>query len=288
MALANKQNESAMAIIQASAFYDQDFGGPSLLHTSSNSSPEDHVYGPRPVYGEPESPAKNFTMSNSPTVSSPSSTNSNGGLGFHHANYTTTHVSEEGNSVITFNPEFGNFAGSLLSFDQAAKRAVRRNLDPRMMAQEDDQFPMWEGDYLNVKPPAAAVHGPPETSNASAVEYESPSGGAPWAWLNDHDGSGSGVTNGGGEEMEAADNKRPSTVKFLFWNVPVSIIFQNRKYWNLFFTYNKFISFFLKTLADLNLTGICDRREEYKIISVFIWSEKKKKRKINFEFGFCF
>nr|AKN09651.1 basic helix-loop-helix transcription factor [Salvia miltiorrhiza] len=163
-----------MAIIQASAFYDQDFG---LLHTSSNSSPEDHIYGSRPVYREPESPAKNFSISNSSTVSSPSSTNSNAG-----------------HSVISFKPEFGNFihvnAGSLLSFDQS---------NTNLLIAEEDDYPMWEGDrdlnYQSHLSAAANNHGPPETS-----EYE----GGPH--LNDQDHETSGVTNGGREI-----NKRPST-----------------------------------------------------------------------------
>lgn len=105
------QNESAMAIIQASAFYDQDFGGPALLHAPSNSY-------------EPESPEKAAKMSNSSTVSSPSSTNSN--------------------SVITFKP--ANFihanAGSFLSFDRVMPRKLL------IGEEEQDHYPpMWEGDH---------------------------------------------------------------------------------------------------------------------------------------------
>ncbi|KAL1536983.1 hypothetical protein AAHA92_29550 [Salvia divinorum] len=133
------QNESAMAIIQASAFYDQDFGGPSLLHVSSNY--------------EPESPEKAAKMSNSSTVSSPSSTNSN--------------------SVITFRPNFIHAnAGSFLSFDRVMPRKLL------IGDEEQDHYPMWEGDhemhYLNANNHGAEWLNDHETSGVTngGVEIE--------------------------------------------------------------------------------------------------------------------
>ncbi|XP_047956332.1 putative transcription factor bHLH086 [Salvia hispanica] len=122
------QNESAMAIIQASAFYDQDFGGPSLLHAPSNSY-------------EPESPEKAAKMSNSSTVSSPSSTNSN--------------------SVITFKPNFIHAnAGSFLSFDRVMPRKLL------MGDEEQDHYPpMWEGDHEMMHYLSSNNHGAGEWLN---------------------------------------------------------------------------------------------------------------------------
>lgn len=223
MALANKdhlQNDSAMAIIQASAFYEHNFGGPSLIHTSPISSPDD-IYGlsehSKCIYREPESPekasgfAKNFTMSNSSSASSPSSTNSNG-LGYQATAYN---LSEEGHSVISFIPEYGNFIhanGSLLSFDQSKR--VSRNLYPKMIG-EEDEYPIWEADLqyqsqLNPKCATTNNHGPPETSSS----HHAATGGVQLAWLNDQDENT--ITNGIQElgRQDANNNKRPSTVKF--------------------------------------------------------------------------
>ncbi|KAK6151052.1 hypothetical protein DH2020_015984 [Rehmannia glutinosa] len=224
MALANKNhmpNESTMAIIQASAFYEHNFGATSLINHSS-SSPEDHIYG----LCEPESPEKakpglanNFTMSNSSSVSSPSSTNSNG-LGYNQANNTAynNNLSEEGNSVISFKPEYGNFihaSGSLLSFEQS--KNVQRNLFPKMM---EDEYPMWEDHDLHhpnsyqsemiINPKCSTNHGLPETSSShhAGGGYGSPSGGAQFAWLNDQEANT--IANGIDQEL-GSNNKRPST-----------------------------------------------------------------------------
>ncbi|KAL0450067.1 UNVERIFIED_CONTAM: putative transcription factor [Sesamum latifolium] len=230
MSLANNDrlpNDSTMAIIQASAFYDHNFGssGPSLA--SPKSSPE-KIYGigehSKAVYQEPESPEKgsgfaknNFTGSNSSSVSSPSSTNSNG-LGYQ-PNYN---LSEEGHSVISFKPEYGNFfhgTGSFLSFDQT-KRVPAGNLYPKMMVDEDE-YPIWEDDLhksssfqsqLNPKCAAAAAsHGLPETSSShqAATSY---GGGGQFAWLSDHEANT--VADGIGElgrQESGNSSKRPYT-----------------------------------------------------------------------------
>lgn len=215
MALANKDhmpNDSTMAnIIQASAFYEHNYG-------ASNSSVPDHMY----VYREPGSPekpsglAKNFAMSNSPSASSPSSTNSNG-LGYQATPYNN--LSEEGNSVISFKPDYGSFVhggGSLLSFEQTKR--VRRNLYPRLIG-EEEEYPIWEDDLHNpngyhsqLNPKSTTGHGLPETSSA-ATGYGSPSGGGQLAWLNDQEEDT--ITNAiqeMGRQESSNTNKRPSTV----------------------------------------------------------------------------
>ncbi|KAL8472709.1 hypothetical protein ACS0TY_029147 [Phlomoides rotata] len=182
-----QSNSSTMAIIQASAFYEHDFG-PKLIHASPNSSPEG-IYG---VYQEPDSPPKNFTMSNSSSVSSPSSSNSNGLI---------YNLSEEGHSVINFKPEFGNFihaSGSFLSFDQT-KRAVPISPYPKMLGDDDEYPAVWDADLHYQMDPKSA-HGLPETSSShhAATDY-----GSPLPWLNDQE-----VGDGA---METSNNKRPST-----------------------------------------------------------------------------
>ncbi|PIN19298.1 hypothetical protein CDL12_08028 [Handroanthus impetiginosus] len=205
MALANKDhmaNDSAMAIIQASAFYDQNYGGPSL-------------YG-KNVCQEPESPgkanglAKNFTLSNSSSVSSPSSTNSNG-LG-HQA--TSYNLSEEGHSVISFKPDYGNFvygSGSLLSFEHTKR--VPRNLYEKMMG-EEDEYLAWEDDLNHPNGYQSQLNpkcgGLPETSNShhDAAGY---GGGLQFAWMKDHEvdhAIADGIHEVG--RQEAGNNKRPS------------------------------------------------------------------------------
>ncbi|KAL6551825.1 hypothetical protein OROGR_007979 [Orobanche gracilis] len=140
MALANKDNhypnESTMAIIQATAFYEHNYGNSTFCHNSSGS---ENIHGismsslenqHNNFYQEPESLEKaksglanNSTMSNSSSVSSPSSTNSNG-IGYQ-ANTVTHSLSEEDNSVVSLKPDYGaasfmHASGSLLSFDQQA------------------------------------------------------------------------------------------------------------------------------------------------------------------------
>ncbi|KAL3618993.1 hypothetical protein CASFOL_037221 [Castilleja foliolosa] len=192
MALENKKhmpNESTMAIIQASAFYEQNF------------TSEDNIYGMlseqhhnKRAYQDPESPektkpglAKNFTMSNSSSVSSPSSTNSNGLVGYQ-ANYN---LSEEGNSVINFKPDYGNFmhtSGSFLSFDQLSNKSVQRNLYSKMIGDEDQEYPVWADEELH---------------HHAAADY-----GSPLAWLNSEEAKYT-ITN---EIQERGSNsKRPST-----------------------------------------------------------------------------
>ncbi|GFQ00323.1 putative transcription factor bhlh086 [Phtheirospermum japonicum] len=225
MALANKKqmpNESAMAIIQASAFYEHNFGNSSLIHTSSSEdiygmSSEQHHH--KRVYQEPESPekmksglTKNFTMSNSSSVSSPSSTNSNG-LGYQ-ANTANYNMSEEGNSVISFKPEYGNFmhaSGSFLSFDQQSK-SVQRNLYSKMVGDEDQEYPLWDEELHHyqgqLNPKCAANHGLPEASSShhapATTGYGSPS---QFAWLNDEEANT--ITNG--IQELGSNNKRPAT-----------------------------------------------------------------------------
>ncbi|KAI3451826.1 hypothetical protein Pfo_008491 [Paulownia fortunei] len=180
---------------------------------------------PKSVYQEPESPekasgfAKNFTVSNSSSVSSPSSTNSNGLV----YQATAYNLSEEGHSVISFKPEYGNFihaGGSLLSFEQTKR--VPRNLYPKMIGDEDE-YPIWEDDLhhpgsyqsqLNPKCTTTTTnHGLPEISSShhAASGYGSPSSGVQFAWLNDQEANT--ITNVIQElgRQEASNNKRPST-----------------------------------------------------------------------------
>ncbi|KAL7101638.1 hypothetical protein ACP275_08G066200 [Erythranthe tilingii] len=229
MSLANK-NDSTMAIIQASAFYDNNnFGGGPMINSSPEDNNNNHMYSGTRAYLEPESPekpghnfAKNFTMSNSSSVSSPSSTNSNG-LGYNQAaapnNNNNYNLSEEGNSVISFKPDYGSFSGSLLSFDHT-KRA-RRNLYPRLIG-EEDEYPLWDEDLhhhhpssyqsqlIDPKCTAAAGHGLPETSgshhDAAAGNFQQ------MAWLNDEeeDTITNGILEMGRQEAATnANNKRP-------------------------------------------------------------------------------
>ncbi|GER30727.1 basic helix-loop-helix (bHLH) DNA-bindingsuperfamily protein [Striga asiatica] len=118
MDLSNKDqtpNESTMAIIQASAFYEDNLQNSSLIHASTSSN--DMYVLSKSLYQEPESPNKAkvgpannlMTMSNSSPVSSRSSTNSSG-LGYHPSNYNNLY--EEGNSVISFGSDYGgSFSG---------------------------------------------------------------------------------------------------------------------------------------------------------------------------------
>ncbi|KAG8384162.1 hypothetical protein BUALT_Bualt04G0089500 [Buddleja alternifolia] len=205
MALANKNHvmtDSTMAIIQASAFYEH-----NPQTTIYHHQIDDHQ---KNIYQEPESPekpcglARNFTMSNSSSVSSPSSTSSNG-LGYNQQT-TNYNLSEEGHSVISFKPDFGNFVharGPLLSFEQ--NKRVQRNLFPKMMG--EDEYPMWEEElHLNgyQNPNCAATnHGPPESSNS----HQTAVSGVEFAWMNDQ------MANNSIQELgrpEASNNKRPS------------------------------------------------------------------------------
>lgn len=188
MALANKEhmqnNSSTMAIIQASAFYEHDFG-PKLIHSSPQGIYPDHQ--------SPKKVPKNFALSNSSSVSSPSSSNSNGLI---------YNLSEEAHSVINFKPEFPNFSGSFLSFDQT-KRALPY---PKMLGDEDEYPAVWESDlHFHMDP--KSTRGPPETSSShhAAADYGSPSSGVQVPWLNDQEIIGDGV-------QETSNNKRPSTV----------------------------------------------------------------------------
>ncbi|KAL6573135.1 hypothetical protein OROHE_002611 [Orobanche hederae] len=229
MALANKDNhypnESTMAIIQASAFYEHNYGNSTLCHNSSGS---ENIHGismsslenQHNFYQEPESPEKaksglanNSTMSNSSTVSSPSSTNSNG-IGYQ-ANTATRSLSEEDNSVISLKPDYGaasfmHASGSLLRFDQKSKN-VPRSL-PQKMIGEEDEYPLWE-DYEQVNAKFTTNHCPPESSRAQriATGYGSPSGGVQFAWTSDQQANA--ITNGIQElgTQEASNHKRPST-----------------------------------------------------------------------------
>ncbi|KAI3462603.1 hypothetical protein Pfo_019266 [Paulownia fortunei] len=233
MALNSKDHipndSTTMAIIQASAFYDHNFGGPSLVHASKNSSRE-NIYGmddhQKSICQEPKSlekacgPAKNFTMSNSSSVSSPSSTNSDG-LGYQATAYN---LSEEGHSVISLKPEYGDFlhsSGSLLSFEQT-KRVVPRNVYTKMIGNEDE-YPIWEEDLYPssyqsqlINPMCTTTttnHGLAETSSShhATTGYGAPSSGVHFAWLSDQEAN---TINNGIQELgrqETSNNKRPST-----------------------------------------------------------------------------
>ncbi|KAL6529961.1 hypothetical protein OROMI_028606 [Orobanche minor] len=235
MALANKDNhypnESTMAIIQASAFYEHNYGNSTLCHNSSGS---ENIHGismsslenqHNNFYQELESPEKaksglanNSTMSNSSTVSSPSSTNSNG-IGYQ-ANTATRSLSEEDNSIISLKPDYGaasfmHASGSLLSFDQQSK-TVPRSLSQKMIG-EEDEYPLWEDYGLHhqsqVNAKFTTNHCPPETSRAQriATGYGSPSGRVQFAWTSDQQANV--ITNGIQElgTQEASNHKRPST-----------------------------------------------------------------------------
>ncbi|XP_073128809.1 uncharacterized protein [Henckelia pumila] len=215
MELANKNrlpNDSTAAIIQASAFYEHNLGLQPLVHASPNSSRKIYGYeeNQKSVYPNPISPekvsgiAKNFTLANSSAVSSPSSTNSNGILGFPPA--STYNLSEEDPSVMNFKPGYANFIhanGSFLSFEQP-KNEVRRSLYSKMV-NKDDEYSIWDDDlhtnsYLNIPKctaAAAASHGLPETSSSHHAA-------AQFSWLNDLEEN----TELG--RQVASKNKRPS------------------------------------------------------------------------------
>ncbi|CAI9758434.1 unnamed protein product [Fraxinus pennsylvanica] len=172
-------NDSTLRSVQAAAYYGNNFGG-SSFHASMDPSGE--LYG----MDEPQKTAfregkkagvfvKNFTMSNSSSVSSPSSSNSNG-LGYKVIPY----LSDEGHSVISFKPEYGNFmqtGGSLLIFEES------KGL--KMINQQYD-YSVWEDNLhhnyqnqLNHKCSSTA-HSLLETPGG----YGSPGSGGQFGWLN--------------------------------------------------------------------------------------------------------
>ncbi|XP_073280545.1 putative transcription factor bHLH086 [Primulina huaijiensis] len=135
-------NESTLATIQASAFYEQFFSGPSLpeifMHDEHRKS-----FSLWPQNPEKASRLeKDFTMSNRSSVMS-SPTN---GLGFQvHAH----NLYEEGHSVTGFKPEFCDFIhnGTLLNFELNKNVTPTNNLYARMTSKEDEysgwmNFPM--------------------------------------------------------------------------------------------------------------------------------------------------
>ncbi|CAA3015335.1 transcription factor bHLH086 [Olea europaea subsp. europaea] len=172
-------NGSTLNSVQATAFYGNNFGG-SSFHASMDPSGELHGMDEpqKTAFQENEKAgvfAKNFTMSNSSSVSSPSSSNSNG-LGYK----VTPYLPEEAHSVISFEPEYGNFmqtGGSLLIFEQSKEL--------KMINQQDD-YSAWEDNlhhnYQNQLNPkcSSTAHSLLETLGA----YGSPGIGGQFGWLN--------------------------------------------------------------------------------------------------------
>ncbi|CAA3016684.1 transcription factor bHLH086 [Olea europaea subsp. europaea] len=201
-------HDSTLGSVQATAYYGNNFGG-SSFHSSINPSAElNGMDEPQKMaFQEGEKVAvfaKNFTMSNSSSVSSPSSSNSNG-LGYQAAPY----LSEEGRTVISFKPEYGNFmqtGGSLLIFEQS--KGLK-------MSNQQDDYSVWEdnlhGNYqyqLNPKC-STPTHSLIETSNSlNAIGYGSPGSGGQFRWLNTEANT---HTNGIQESarQETGSNKRP-------------------------------------------------------------------------------
>ncbi|XP_073018099.1 uncharacterized protein [Primulina eburnea] len=211
MELANKNrlpNDSTSAIIQASAFYENNLGLQPLVHASPNPSRKIYGYNEnqKSVYPDPISPekasgiAKNFQLGNSSAVSSPSSTNSNGILVFPASTYN---LSEEDHPVMNFKPGYASFMhanGSFLSFEKP-KNEVKRNLYPKLMS-KDDEHSIWDGDlhtnsYFNIPKCTTTSHGLPETSSSHHAA-------AQFSWLNDQEEN----TELG--RQVASKNKRPS------------------------------------------------------------------------------
>ncbi|XP_073024076.1 putative transcription factor bHLH086 [Primulina eburnea] len=212
MELANKNRlpkDSTAAIIQASAFYEHNLEVQPLVHASQNSSRKIYGYdeNQKRIYLEPISPekasgiAKNFPLGKSSAVSSPSSTNSNGILGFP----STYNLPEEDPSVMNFKPGYANFIhanGSFLSFEQP-KNEVRRRLYSKMV-NKDDEYSIWDDDlqtnsYLNIPKCTTNTtsHGLPETSSSHHAATH-------FSWLNDQEEN----TELGAQV--ASKNKRPS------------------------------------------------------------------------------
>ncbi|KAL2522394.1 putative transcription factor bHLH [Forsythia ovata] len=209
-------NDSTLGSTQATAYYGNNFGGSSFL---ASMDPSSELYGmdepQKKAFQDGEKAlvfAKNFTMSNSSSVSSLSSSNSNG-LGYQ----VTPYLSEEGHSVISFKPEYGNFmqtGGSLLIFEQS-KGLIKMN-------NQQDDYSDWEDNlhhnYQNQLNPkcSTATHILLETSNslhaaaASCGGYCSPGSGGQFRWLNPEANT---LTNGIQEiaKQETGSSKRPTT-----------------------------------------------------------------------------
>ncbi|KAL2499490.1 putative Transcription factor bHLH [Abeliophyllum distichum] len=208
-------NDSTLASIQATAYYGNNFGGSSFL---ASMDPSCELYGmdepQKTAFTEGEKArivAKNFTTSNSSSVSSLSTSNSNG-LGYQ----VTPYLSEEGHSVISFKPEYGNFmqtGGSLLIFEQS-KGLIK-------MSNQQDDYSVWEDNlhhnYHNQLNPkcSTATHSLLETSNslhaaAASGGYGSLGSGGQFGWPNPEANT---LTNGIEEisRQETGSSKRPTT-----------------------------------------------------------------------------
>ncbi|CAI9752953.1 unnamed protein product [Fraxinus pennsylvanica] len=203
-------NDPTLGSVQATAYYGNNFGG-SSFHASMDPSAELYrMDEPQKMeFQEGEKAAvfaQNFTMSNSSSVSSPSSSNSNG-LGYQ----VTPYLSEESHTVISFKPEYGNFmqtGGSLLIFGQS--KGLK-------MSNQQDDYSVWE-DHLHgnnqyqLNPKCSTTtHSLLETSNSlNASDYGSPGSGGKFWWLNSEANT---HTNGIQENtrQETGSSKRPIT-----------------------------------------------------------------------------
>ncbi|XP_027157392.1 putative transcription factor bHLH086 [Coffea eugenioides] len=126
---------------------------------------------------------RNFGVTSPSSLSSPSSTNSDG-LGYQQGIKT---LPEDGNSVINFRGVYGDFAnagGSLLSFDHS------QNSFPRIITTQDD-YSVWEDNlhfnYQNQLNNARCSTPNPRllensNNNQSSSSYASTSNGVPFGW----------------------------------------------------------------------------------------------------------
>ncbi|XP_051127270.1 transcription factor RHD6-like [Andrographis paniculata] len=190
------KNTPTMAIIQASAFYDNNKTTTEACRDS----------------GSPEKGKNSNNLGSSSVQSSPSSTNSNG-LGYQAtANYSLSE--EDHHSVISFKPD--QFAGnpfdshrSLLAFDAPDPKRIPQNFYSKLIAggggEEEDEYPVWEDNlnnlngcyHLNPKP-NVMNHGVPGISTCNGFQFE---------WMNDQEDN----VNQELGRHEGGHNKRPYT-----------------------------------------------------------------------------
>lgn len=197
-------NDTKMGLVDNYEYYEGEFGmndhsSPELYH-GINEEP------PKSVFENPEktSPniAKNFAISSSSSLSSPSSSNSNG------------------HSVISFKGGYGNFMhstnGSLLSFEQSERFCP----NPRMSSNKvecsvwEDNNLQYNNIYQNSLTPKSSSNTSPRvlinenSKNIQRANSYGNSNAIPFGWLN----SEANATVEDLEREESRFNKRPCMV----------------------------------------------------------------------------
>ncbi|CAI9110588.1 OLC1v1010642C1 [Oldenlandia corymbosa var. corymbosa] len=155
-----------------------------------------------------ESIAKNFAAATSPSsLSSPSSTNSDGMGGNQGLNYQP----EDGHSLINYNAGYGNFvennAGSLSCFGRS------QSAFPKMISNQDDNYSMWEDNlhyhYQNqLDSRGSNAPNPRILENSQSIQAN---GGLPFEWLSAEANASDTINNSIQDHgrYPGLNNKRP-------------------------------------------------------------------------------